>query len=239
MAIAAIPKTEPNDVFLTHYWPFESGQMTDQVGFTDMRQGKLTSFTSDRFGGADSALALNKGYTQVDKGAYFDTPEFTISAWVYPHSVGKWARVIDFGNDIAGLGYDNVILSLDSDSSKKPAFQIFGTPLKQGEVISASSLKEKQWQFLTATFDGKLMCIYIDGNLMDSQLVTFAMPQISRSFNYIGESSNPWYDGESDSYLDDLRFYNKSLNQSEINNLMNLPGRKKMKNLCSSTINHY
>jgi hypothetical protein len=224
IVIAAIIKTDSNDVFLTHYWPFENGQMTDQIGFKDMTQGKFTEFTSDRFGFSQSALALKGGFTRVDQGAYFDTLEFTISVWVYPHSVGRWARVIDFGNDLAGVGYNNVILSLDSDSSKMPAFQIFGTPLKEGEAISSSTLKEKRWQFLTATFDGKSMCIYIDSNLMGSQPVTYEMPKISRTVNYIGESSNSWYDGESDSYLDDLRFYNKSLNQSEINSLMNLPG---------------
>ena len=43
---------------------------------------------------------------------------------------------------------------------------------------------------------------------------------LSRSNCYIGKSN--WAtDGYSNSYLDDLRFYNKSLTQEEINELMN------------------
>jgi len=200
--------------------------MTDQIGFKDMRQGKLTTLTADRFGCPNSALALNKGYTQVDQGSYFDTPEFTITVWVYPRDVGSWARVIDFYNFFA-FRQNNVILSFDSDLSKKPSFQIFSTYIKVGEVTSSSPLNDNQWQFLTATFDGKIMCLYIDGNLMGSLLVTYTMPKISRTVNYIGESFDSLLDGESASYLDDLRFYNKSLNQSEISQLMNLPGKTK------------
>ena len=33
-----------------------------------MKQGALTSFTSDRFGNANSALALNGGWAQVPSG---------------------------------------------------------------------------------------------------------------------------------------------------------------------------
>jgi hypothetical protein len=65
IVIAAIIKTDSNDVFLTHYWPFENGQMTDQISFMDMKQGKLTTLTSDRFGCPGSALALNGGWTSA------------------------------------------------------------------------------------------------------------------------------------------------------------------------------
>ncbi len=126
---------------------------------------------------------MNKGYTQVDQGSYFDTPEFTITVWVYPRDVGKWARAIDFYNF---WRQNNVILSFDSDLSKKPSFQIlsfllFSTYIKVGEVTSSSPLNDNQWQFLTTTFDGKITCLYIDGNLMGSLLVTYTMPKISRS----------------------------------------------------------
>jgi hypothetical protein len=61
-----------------------------------MSEGSSTSFTSDRFGHVNSALALNGGYTQVPAGYYFNTPQFSISLWAYPSQVVSWARIFDF-----------------------------------------------------------------------------------------------------------------------------------------------
>ncbi len=55
----------PNDEYLTHYWPIENGTMLDAIGSAVMSQGNLTSFTTDRFGNENSALALNGGWTQL------------------------------------------------------------------------------------------------------------------------------------------------------------------------------
>ena len=48
-----------------------------------MTQGNLTLFTKDRHGYSNSALALNGGWTQVPSGYYFNTPEFTVTFWVF------------------------------------------------------------------------------------------------------------------------------------------------------------
>ena len=80
--------------------------MNDEIGTAHMTQGSLNLFVSDRFGNANSALALNGRWTQVPSGVYFDSPEFTISVWVYPQQVGSHARIIDFGN---GQASDNIL----------------------------------------------------------------------------------------------------------------------------------
>ena len=78
------------DQYLTHYWPITNGTMLDTIGNSNMIQGDLTSFTLDRFGCPNAALALNGGWTQVPSGIYFNTPEFSISVWVYPQQVGGY-----------------------------------------------------------------------------------------------------------------------------------------------------
>ena len=85
-------------LFLTHYWPICKDQMLDVIGSAHMTQGNFTSFTTDRFGYANSALALNGGWTQVPPGIYLDTPEFTISVWIFPQNTESWSRVFDFAN---------------------------------------------------------------------------------------------------------------------------------------------
>ena len=191
--------------------------MLDQIGSAHMKQGALTSFTTDRFGNANAALALNGGWTQVPSGIYFNTPQFTISVWIYPQQVGAWSRVIDFAN---GPDKDNVVLALSSGTSLQPYF-ILCPP--SGCLIAATSSQKlimNQWQFLVATFDGSISRVYLNGQLTGSVSITYAMKTLTRSSCLIGKS-NFAGDGFSSSFLDDLRFYNKSLNQIEIQQLMN------------------
>ena len=205
------------DEYLTHYWPFSNATMTDSVDHADMHQGMNTKFVSDRFGCPNSALNLNGGWTYLTPGVYFNTSEFTISVWIYPQSVGSWSRVIDFGN---GAFSDNIFLSQDSGSNFLPELCIYRGSNYIGSVRSSNSLALSQWQFLVATFNGTLMRIYVNGVLTESSNLLYILPSLVRINNYIGKSNWNW-DGFSSSYLDDLRFYNKSLTQAEIVQLMN------------------
>ena len=96
--------------------------MNDLIGSSHMIQGNLTSFIEDRFGCLNSSLALNGGWIQVPSGIYFDSPEFTISVWVYPMNVGYFSRIIDFG---VGANADNILLTLSNGNSLLPYFNFF------------------------------------------------------------------------------------------------------------------
>jgi hypothetical protein len=210
-----------NDEYLTHYWPICNGQMKDEIGGSHMMQGGFTSFTSDRFGNLNSSLALNGGWTQVPSGIYFDTTEFTISAWIYPKNVGLYSRLIDFGN---GENMDNVLFSIDSSliaANLKPSVLIVSSTSYK-HVFSSEPLKINEWQHLSATFNGITINIYINGTLTLSSGFNGQMPKtLNRTKCYIGKSN--WeLDGNSSSIVDDLRFYNKSLSQIEIIELMNI-----------------
>jgi hypothetical protein len=193
--------------------------MQDVAGSAHMTQGALTTFTSDRFGNPNSALALNTGYTIVPSGVYFNTPAFTISVWVYPKLiVGYWARVIDFSN---GLATKTILFSI-SAWSNLPALGIWDTTsFKVGDFVSNTALINNQWQFLVTTFDGTTAKVYINGSLTYSGTITsYSFPTLTRTQNWIGKSA--WStDGYSSSFLDDLRFYSISLSQDEILEIMN------------------
>ena len=177
--------------------------MFDTVGVAHMLQGTGTLFTTDRFGVINSALNLNGGFTYVPAGIYFNSPQFTISAWVYPLQVGTWSRLIDFGN---GYPSNNIIITLDQGLNQKPVFELVqGTTTPVGFPISSISLVSNQWQLLTCTYDGTTQNVYINGVLTANVLLTYIMPSISRANNYIGKS-NCIENGFSFSYIDDLRF---------------------------------
>jgi hypothetical protein len=208
-----------SDQYLTHYWPFVDSTMKDVIGSAHMTQGANTTFTSDRFGNPNSALALNTGYTQVPSGVYFNTPSFTISVWVYPDNiVSNWARVMDFSN---GAGEKTILFSISS-SNNFPALGIWNTSSTCiGNFASSIALVNNKWQFLVATFDGTTANVYINGSLTYSRTISlYTLPTVIRTQNWIGKSA--WIgNGYSSSFLDDLRFYNISLSQAQILEIMN------------------
>jgi arabinan endo-1,5-alpha-L-arabinosidase len=186
--------------------------MLDEIGSAHMTQGSLSSFAKDRFGCPNSALALNGGWTQVPPGIYFDTQEFTITVWIYPQQLGVWARVIDFGN---GPALNNIFLSQYST----PTFRIYSKLIFEIEAISTNNLQTNKWQFLAVTLNHNSSRIYIDGQLTINTNQSYTFQILKRTNCYIGKSN--WAgDGFSYSYLDDLSFYNKSLTQEEIVELM-------------------
>jgi hypothetical protein len=188
--------------------------MNDHIGSAHMTQGNLTTFTLDRFGNQNSALALNGGWTQVPAGIYFDTPEFTISVWFMPQQVSPWARLIDFGS---GPGTDNIVLVLNDANNNR--FPIVG--FENVYLISSKPLIPYEWHHLASTFDGHTLNIYINGTLTDTKTFSsfIQLSILNRTHNYVGKSN--WNgDGYSFSFIDDLRFYKKNLTQTQINELV-------------------
>jgi hypothetical protein len=197
--------------------------MFDKIGLADMTQGDLTSFIEDRFGNANSALALNGGFTVVPSGIYFDTPEFTISLWIYPQQVDNGARVIDFGNQLLS---NNIVITLSHQTPSlynlvTPKLTIYSQQNVTIEALSAQNMQTNQWHFVAFTFDGMNARIYIDGQLSADVMHAYSLENLNRSNCFIGK--NNWLDGHSYSsysHLDDLRFFNKSLTHQEILELM-------------------
>jgi len=200
--------------------------MNDHIGSAHMVQGSSTNFTFDRFGNTNSALALNGGWTQVPPGVYFNTTEFTISVWVYPINVGPHARIIDFGS-AKGAANDNFVFALSTLNTVQPYF----LTLPLASFISLTTLSLNQWQFLALTFNGANVNMYKNGQIiLNTTIFNYTLPNIKRARCYIGKSNWP-ANGYSWSFLDDLRFYNKSLIQAEILELMNQNETSKKKRL--------
>jgi len=129
--------------------------------------------------------------------------------------VGENARVIDFGQ-LNTVPF-NIYLSLNNGSFNVPNADIVYGESKGIPLFKTNQqLVTSKWQLLVVTFNGSLLDLCINESLTARILINFSLP-FSKIFEncFIGKS-NTNGDGFSYSYLDDLRFYNKSLSQDEI-----------------------
>ena len=191
--------------------------MKDVIGTADMTQGVSILFTNDQFGKANAALALNQGFAIVPSGIYFNTPQFTISVWVYPKGyTGNFARVMDFGS---GPYTNNIVVSLERTCcSSEPFFAYVFPEGTEEDVIPPFALSTEEWQFLTITYDSTYLKFYINADLKASTSWSFTLPTITRTTNYVGKSNWEAH-GTSSSYIDDFAFYGTCLSQTQITDL--------------------
>ena len=202
-----------SNALLTHYWPIVNSQINDFIGNANMPLG-TTKFIADRFGVNNSALSLNGGYTSAPSGFYFDTPQFSLSLWVYPNMTTP-TGLLDFGSNPL---VDNIILFFDTMSTIRLRMY-----LNTNLVVDLQSLVQyNQWNFVTVTFDGIIVTMYVNAsltNLASGVTGLYTDKAVVRSVNYIGKCNLPatYY---SYSYVDDIRFYNTSMTQADILELM-------------------
>ena len=114
----------------------------------------------DRFGNTNSALSLNNGYTYIPTGNYFSTNQLSISLWLLPKGANSWARIIDFSN---GPNSNNLIFSLSLTSANYSMKSQFIFTTNSTTCLSNTSLTTNQWSFVTLTFDGSYIRLYING----------------------------------------------------------------------------
>ena len=163
--------------------------MYDFIGNAHMSQGNLSSFTFDRFGNPNSALSLNGGFTQVPPGYYFNSPQFSITVWIYPYKVGIWSRIFDFSNP-GSNPIEEIFLSFSTSLSLFPTIRILSkTSTLIADSKSNFSLEVKKWYFLTATFNGSFLSLYVNGTLTNtSKVVSGQIPLVQRTNNFFGKS---------------------------------------------------
>ena len=199
---------------LINYWAF-SNNVDDSIGTAHLYNGINASLTHDRFGYDNSALRLNSGYYCVPPGVYFNGP-FTTSAWVNAKSNGWSVRVFDFSVD--GPFTDNIIFGLFKDDTSASYFEIFSGYSILTTLYSNTDIVLNEWIHLAVTFDGIQTNFYYNGIFSGSSLQS-QPSNLVRNTNYIGKS-NFGFDDLADAVYDELRIYNRVLDENEIKSLI-------------------
>ena len=184
--------------------------VNDTISGANMYNGYNVQFVKDRFGKPNSAIRFSDGFYQVPPGVYFKG-DFTVSVWIKAISSFADAAIFDFGNG----GYSDNIRS-----SYTYFLQSFHMLFKNYEsrIYTSFNLILGQWTHWVFTLSDTVVSFYANGLLINQESNMYIPRNINRTSNYIGKSNSDWQ-GNLWADLDDLRIYNRSMSQAEINAL--------------------
>jgi len=195
-------------------WQFENNVL-DSVGSNDgtLYNGSyvsgvvddcinLTSTTSSRVEVSGTNFNFSDGVTDSS---------FSISAWFKINATGSWA-VVSKRTTNANKCWD-----LFNDSNKL-AFSVYNNSGVAFQALYYHTLTTNTWYYVTATYDGTTLKLYVDSTLEADNAVKGSydvMRSNSSPVKLSGIASNPSYSGKV--HLDEVFIFNKALSQDEIN----------------------
>jgi len=208
---------------LIAYYPF-TGNANDSSGFGNNGIVSGSTLTSDRFNKLSSAYYFNgvSNYIKINNNSKMMLqPDATISVWIYMENGGCNPRVLEsnstnnINNGMGGGGY--AIYTNGSSNTTRTITTAFGTSTA-GVGNTSFSFSAKAWHHIALIVysANKVGFLYIDGALQSQVTgLPFTTIDYNSSDLYIG-NINPnrcdWFGGK----IDDLRLYNRALNETEI-----------------------
>jgi PKD repeat protein len=167
------------------------------------------TWTTGKFG---KALAFNGTGSLVsvnDSGSLDLTTGMTLEAWVYPTALSSsWSDIIYKSPDTYFLmGTTPQALAPDMGGT-------FASTNVYGTVLSLNT-----WSHLAATYDGAAMRFYLNGVQVSSRPQTGAIATSAGALSLGGDAGGQYWAG----LIDEVRIYNRALNQTEIGADMNNP----------------
>jgi outer membrane protein assembly factor BamB len=178
--------------------------------------GTITNATWAATGKFGKALQFNGTSARVNipnAASLQLTTGMTLEAWVNPSSVtSKWRDVIYKGND-------NYYLEATSTNASKPdAGMIAGG--SYADAVGTSALAANTWSYLTETYDGSTLKLYVNGTQVASVAHTGA---IATSTNALQIGGDTIYSQYFAGLIDEVRVYNVALTAAQIQSDMTTP----------------
>lgn len=136
-------------------FPFDRAGMQP----SDRGTGRMTNVSRStlRFDGVDDGVDLGR------KPEHKIPQDLTMEAWIFPTRLTQWAgvlsRVFDTNETESGYG-----LVLDGTGGIYAGIRTVAGPAQSFYYSSgANTIKTQQWQHVAATYDGKQVVIYVNG----------------------------------------------------------------------------
>ena len=194
---------------LVAYYPF-TGNAGDSSGNGNHGTVNGATLTTDRFGNSNKAYSFNNNLITVPHQSYLGftyNSQFSVSIWAYKtdnqstiHFIGKRPYGASEFNWQMGMNLGaNVGLSFTGSNGN-------------GENSPGIACPLNTWINLVGTYDNGYWKLYLNGNNIGSKTSSLFFDDVNTPLT-IGNSGGfePFYGS-----LDDIRIYNRALNQAEI-----------------------
>ncbi len=197
--------------------------------------GKIETFTGNPVPNAvvtltptiGTALAFDGiGSSFVEYDTLFPRAAFTVSCWVKIGNNNDAAGIIDLGSNIGKNWW------LHTQTSGNPKGVTFGIGRDTNDVTELSYEfpvdEADEWHYVAASFSGAALLLYVDGELIETAVADIESDSSILFFGQRPEATG-YYTGK----LDEVRFFDKQLPQTEIQMLMNKTANSKTPGLVS------
>src|SRR5215467_1609285 len=162
--------------------------------------------TAGKFGKALSFNGSNARVTIPDAASLHLTTGMTLEAWVNPSTVNANYR------DVIYKGNDNYYLEATSSHSSRPdAGMIAGGTY--ADAFGTAALTRSAWSFLTETYDGSTLRLYVNGTLVASTAHTGTIATSTNPLQIGGDSIYGQYFA---GLIDNVRIYNVAITAAQI-----------------------
>jgi hypothetical protein len=207
---------------LIAYYPF-NGSANDSSGNSNNGVVFGAKLTTDRFGNSNSAYEFNENYILVPNSRNFEFNDYSISFWASTSSLAKQVPLIKLNyenanNEHFGFAFNDLNPNGFEFASKfENPNCLAGVGWQKNEYMK--NLADGKFHHFVGSVNKDVINLYIDGLLVKSILAPSKISsscfsgdlQIGRNWkNYLD-----YFIGK----IDDIRIYNRVLNQSEINYL--------------------
>ncbi len=153
------------------------------------------------------ALDGRRGHVDCGSAAAFNlTEEITVAAWVRIDTIpGPWAAVVAKGDSawrLSTLGTEN-----------RFHFAVTGAPSWHA-ADGSTAVPADEWHHVCGTFNGKRICLYVDGNLDRVTPYTgpISLNRFSVAIGYNVEMRGRRWHGR----IDEVRIYDQALSATEV-----------------------
>ena len=211
---------------LVGYWPF-NGNANDESGNGNNGTVNGATLTTDRFGAFDKSFLYN-GTTDfialpvLNMSSY---NQFSLSVWVYVTNFQtSWTNYHIVRQDDGGPGgnLDWLVAFQNNGNTISFGLGIQDKPYTELDLAITPTNFIGKWNNIVVTYNGTNKYIYINGNLIGSELKSGLINYTSSATHATGSAcSNVNCIEKFKGKIDDIRIYNRALTQQEITYLAN------------------
>jgi len=205
---------DPSQVLYLPFDKDDGAKVRDRSGYNNHGTIYGATRVSGKIGDALSFDGVDD-YAEVPDSPYLDlTDGFTVSLWIYPKTPYPTTYPIPI---IKGLGSTcNYMFQFSEEAAQMIDFYYYNAGWRSS---GGASIVNNEWNFVSGTWDGTFLKIYVDGVLRNKSNDLSETPPIPNTFPLRIGREPTW---EFFGLIDELRIFNRALSAAEIQRLMKM-----------------